>query len=139
MSEQPGPSRPGRIDSAVAGGGAFVGTIIVSLIALLPEGHYLRDLLTRLSPAITATAIWVVVKLRDRWVEGTEDNYISATALQEKKMLLDKLNDPTLSDEAKVEVVKGIEDINLLEIEMAISKVRRARAMIERRRTADKR
>lgn len=91
-----------------------------------------------LTPAITGVIATTWAYIRNRMTEGLEDEYISSTALDTKKILLDKLNDPHLTDEEKVKAIQGISDINTLEIEAAVVRVRRAKEIIERRKAGRK-
>jgi hypothetical protein len=70
--------------------------------------------------------------LRLRLVEGLEDDYISTTALEQEKFLLDKLNDDHLTDDEKVQVIAASSEINTLKIEAAVVRIRKAKEIIER-------
>lgn len=134
----PEPANNRRAGAEATGAGVFIGTLISFFIAQLPETNVYKVLLVTLTPAISDAIAYTYAQIRNRMVEGSEDQYISATALNDKKVLLDKLNDPTLSDEEKVSVVQAIAEINKLEIEAAVVRIRKAQEMIDRRKAARK-
>jgi hypothetical protein len=134
VSQPSPPGNPRPIDGNATKAGVFIGTIISFLISLLPETNTLKPLFIVLTPAITGAMAAAWSYIRNRMVEGSEDEYISSTTLETKKILLDKLNDPTLSDEEKAKAIQAISEINTLEIEAAVVRVRKAQAIIDRRK-----
>ncbi|HEY8600424.1 MAG TPA: hypothetical protein VIL85_18450 [Thermomicrobiales bacterium] len=138
MSGSPSPGSTRRVDVEAASFGVFIGTIISFFINRLPDTTDYKGLLVILTPAITGAiaAGWGWFRLR--LVEGSEDDYISTTALEEKKFLLDKLNDDHLTDDEKVRVIAAISEINTLEIEKAVLRIRKAKEIIERRKRNQK-
>jgi hypothetical protein len=136
VSQLPGPGNQRRIDVEATGGGVFIGTILSYLITKIPETSDYKPLLITLLPITTGIVAAAWAAIRNRMVRGSEDEYISATALETKKILLDKLNDRTLTDAERARVVQGISEINTFEIEAAVVRVRRAKEIIERRKSA---